>query len=190
MTEESYHAWVNRDLAPHLHREAYLHVLRESGLAEQHAEALYDRVVDTGVLDAVSGHRRGPQRVAPAGIKTAVVSNIAFDLRPALALGAADYVDEYVLSFEIGAVKPDPAIFETALARLGVEAAHAVMVGDSEEADGGAPRWVAGSGWSTRCRRPATGRAENRANRIRRHVAVSRGPERIRLRGGSSQRTR
>ena len=30
MTPEARHAWVNRDLAPHLHREAYLHVLRES----------------------------------------------------------------------------------------------------------------------------------------------------------------
>jgi FMN phosphatase YigB (HAD superfamily) len=73
------------------------------------------------------------------GIKTAVVSNIAFDVRPAFdAIGASDDVDEFVLSFEVGAIKPDAAIFETALARLGVEAAHAVMVGDSDEADGGA----------------------------------------------------
>ena len=43
-----------------------------------------------------------------------------------------------MLSFEVGAVKPDPAIFETALTRLGVAARQAVMVGDSEEADGGA----------------------------------------------------
>jgi FMN phosphatase YigB (HAD superfamily) len=43
-----------------------------------------------------------------------------------------------VLSFEVGVVKPDAAIFETALSRLGVDAAHAVMVGDSDEADGGA----------------------------------------------------
>ena len=43
-----------------------------------------------------------------------------------------------MLSFEVGAVKPDAAIFEAALTRLGVDAAHAVMVGDSEEADGGA----------------------------------------------------
>jgi FMN phosphatase YigB (HAD superfamily) len=38
----------------------------------------------------------------------------------------------------VGAIKPDAAIFETALGRLGVEAAHAIMVGDSDEADGGA----------------------------------------------------
>jgi HAD superfamily hydrolase (TIGR01509 family) len=139
MTPEAYHAWVNRDLAPHLHREAYLHVLRESGLADHHAETLYERVIDPSswtpypdTADVLKGlHRQG--------INTAVVSNIAFDVRPAfLALGVAGYVDEFVLSFEVGAVKPDAAIFETALARLGVDAAHAVMVGDSDEADGGA----------------------------------------------------
>ena len=43
-----------------------------------------------------------------------------------------------MLSFEVGAVKPDPRIFEIALERLGVDANEAVMVGDSEEADGGA----------------------------------------------------
>ena len=73
------------------------------------------------------------------GIKTAVVSNIAFDLRPAFeAIGAAGFVDEFVLSFEVGAVKPDPASSRPRWTRLGVDAAHAVMVGDSDEADGGA----------------------------------------------------
>jgi HAD superfamily hydrolase (TIGR01509 family) len=139
MTPQAYHAWVNRDLAPHLHREAYLHVLRESGLADHHAESLYQRVIDPSswtpypdTADVLKGlHRQG--------IKTAVVSNISFDLRPAFgALGVADEVDEFVLSFEVGAIKPDAAIFETTLSRLGVAAQHAVMVGDSEEADGGA----------------------------------------------------
>jgi HAD superfamily hydrolase (TIGR01509 family) len=139
MTDEQYHAWVNRDLAPHLHREAYLHVLRESGLAEHHAEALYDRVIDTSSWTPYPDTAEVLKGLHRQGIKTAVVSNIAFDVRPAfLALGTADYVDEFVLSFEVGAIKPDAAIFETALARLGVEAAHAVMVGDSDEADGGA----------------------------------------------------
>jgi HAD superfamily hydrolase (TIGR01509 family) len=139
MDEQTYQAWVNRDLAPHLHREAYLHVLRESGLADHHAEALYDRVVspsswtpypDTATV--LTGLRR-------QGIATAVVSNIAFDVRPAFdAIDVAEYVSEFVLSFEVGAVKPKPEIFEAALARLGVDAADALMIGDSEEADGGA----------------------------------------------------
>lgn len=139
MTPEADHAWVNRDLAPHLHREAYLHVLRESGLADHHAEQLYRRVVDPSswtpypdTADVLADLRR--QRV-----KTAVVSNIAFDVRPAFAaIGADRDVDEFVLSFEVGATKPAPEIFTTALTRLGVDAADAVMVGDSDEADGGA----------------------------------------------------
>ncbi|MBX7435518.1 HAD-IA family hydrolase [Mycobacterium sp. Y57] len=139
MTPEALAAWVNRDLAPHLHREAYLHVLRESGLAHHHAESLYAHVIDPScwtpypdTATVLTGLRR-------RGIKTAVVSNIAFDLRPAFdRIGVAGDVDEFVLSFEAGAVKPDPAIFRAALDRLGVDAAHALMVGDSDEADGGA----------------------------------------------------
>lgn len=137
MTEEASHAWLNRDLTPHLHREAYLHVLRESGLADHHAEALYRRVVDpaswTPYPDTVEvlGSLQG------LGLGTAVVSNIAFDVRPAFTAAGA-HADEFVLSFEVGAVKPDPRIFEAALGKLGVAAEAAVMVGDSEENDGAA----------------------------------------------------
>ncbi|WP_099023884.1 HAD family hydrolase [Mycolicibacterium palauense] len=139
MSPEQYHAWVSRDLAPHLHREAYLHVLRESGVADHHAESLYQRVISPSCWTPYPDTAVVLRRLAEAGIKTAVVSNIAFDLRPAFgAIGARDDVDEFVLSFEVGAVKPNPAIFTTALQRLGVPAEQAVMVGDSEEADGGA----------------------------------------------------
>lgn len=139
MTDEQYRAWANRDLAPHLHREAYLHVLRESGLADHHAQALYDRVIDPASWTAYPDTARVFKNLRAQGIRTAVVSNIAFDVRPAFtAIGAAEHVDEFVLSFEVGAIKPDPAIFTTALDRLGVAAQDALMVGDSEEADGGA----------------------------------------------------
>jgi HAD superfamily hydrolase (TIGR01509 family) len=139
MDEQAHRAWVNRDLEPHLHREAYLHVLRESGLADEHATALYDRVIDPASWTPYPDTARVLSSLRGQGVKTAVVSNIAFDIRPALAaLGAAGDVDEVVLSYEVGAVKPDAEIFRTALSRLGVDAADAVMVGDSEEADGGA----------------------------------------------------
>jgi HAD superfamily hydrolase (TIGR01509 family) len=139
MDDEQYRNWRNRDLEPHLHREAYLHVLRKSGVAHQQATQLYELLIDpaswtpypdtAAVLTGL--HRRG--------VKVAVVSNIAFDLRPAFAtLGVFADVDEYVLSFEVGAVKPNPEIFQTALTRLGVDASDTLMVGDSEEADGGA----------------------------------------------------
>ncbi|MGA5541462.1 HAD family hydrolase [Mycobacterium sp. NPDC051198] len=139
MTDEQYRAWANRDLAPHLHREAYLHVLRESGLADHHAESLYNRVIDPANWTAYPDTARVFKNLKAQGLRTAVVSNIAFDVRPAFtAIGAAGHVDEFVLSFEVGAVKPDPAIFTTTLQRLGVPAQDALMVGDSEEADGGA----------------------------------------------------
>ncbi|CAN5701157.1 HAD-IA family hydrolase [soil metagenome] len=134
-----YHAWVNRDLAPHLHREAYLHVLRESGVADHHAESLYQRVITPASWTPYPDTLATLRGLSEQGVRTAVVSNIAFDIRPAFtAIGADGYVDEFVLSYEVGAVKPDPRIFTTALDGLGVAAADAVMVGDSEEADGGA----------------------------------------------------
>jgi HAD superfamily hydrolase (TIGR01509 family) len=139
MDPQTYQTWVNRDLAPHLHREAYLHVLRESGLADHHAESLYDRVIDPLSWTPYPDTARVLSGVHGSGLKTAVVSNIAFDVRPAFhALGVADDITEFVLSFEVGAVKPQPEIFHTALARIGVDAADALMVGDSEEADGAA----------------------------------------------------
>lgn len=137
MSQEQQHNWANRDLEPHLHREAYLHVLRESGLTGADAAALYPKLVDPASWTPYPDTPTVLNGLRAAGIKTAVVSNIAFDLRPALA-AAGTAADEYVLSFEVGAVKPDPAIFEAALTRLGVPAADALMVGDSEEADGGA----------------------------------------------------
>lgn len=71
------------------------------------------------------------------GLRTAIVSNIAFDIRPAFRTAGAE-ADEFVLSFEVGVVKPDPQIFQIALQRLGVSADEAVMVGDSQENDGAA----------------------------------------------------
>jgi FMN phosphatase YigB (HAD superfamily) len=67
------------------------------------------------------------------------VSNIAFDLRPAFArLGIDDLVSVFALSFEVGAVKPEPEIFRYAVERLGVDPARTLMIGDSEKADGAA----------------------------------------------------
>lgn len=139
MDDEQYHNWRNRDLEPHLHREAYLHVLRESGVAHRHAEKLYELLIDPANWTAYPDTATVLTGLRQQGIRIAVVSNIAFDLRPAFArLGVLADVDEYVLSFEIGAVKPNPEIFQTALTRLGVDARDTVMIGDSEEADGGA----------------------------------------------------
>ena len=92
--------------------------------------------------------------LAAQGIPVAVVSNIAFDIRPAFAANGWDrLVAAHTLSFEVGAVKPDLRIFPAAVAQLGVRPESALMVGDSAEADGGAVAAGRGSRWSIRCRR-------------------------------------
>lgn len=139
MNDEQYRNWMNRDLEPHLHREAYLHVLRESGVADHQAETLYELLIDPASWTAYPDTATVLAGLHRKGIRIAVVSNIAFDVRPAFArIGVLDVVDEFVLSFEVGAVKPNSEIFQTALTALGVPAQDALMVGDSEEADGGA----------------------------------------------------
>ncbi len=47
-------------------------------------------------------------------------------------------MDVYSLSFELGAQKPDPAVFTRTLDALGVRAEDALMVGDRSRPDGGA----------------------------------------------------
>ncbi|HEV2316624.1 MAG TPA: HAD family hydrolase [Thermoplasmata archaeon] len=49
--------------------------------------------------------------------------------------GLASWIEVLVVSEEVGASKPDPAIFAAALERSGVDADHSVMVGDSLELD-------------------------------------------------------
>ncbi|GAA1481697.1 HAD-IA family hydrolase [Gordonia sinesedis] len=133
-------AWEQRDLDPALHRRAYLGMLRESGLtAPGHAESLYERVLDPASWRAFADTAEILRGLRAADVPVAVVSNIAFDLRKVLALHDLDgLVDSYALSYEVGAIKPDPRIFQAALDDLDVPAADALMVGDSEEADGGA----------------------------------------------------
>ena len=50
-------------------------------------------------------------------------------------LGLLEHVDGVVTSADVGAAKPDAAMFERALALAGVEPAEAVHVGDSVEND-------------------------------------------------------
>jgi HAD superfamily hydrolase (TIGR01493 family) len=134
------HAWRHRDLDPVLHRQAYLHVLAQSGVTDpQQAESVYGRVIDADSWTPYTDTEAALSTLAGRSIRVGVLSNIAFDIRPAFtARGLDRYVDEFVLSFEVGHVKPQPEIFRHAVAALGVEPERTLMVGDSAEADGAA----------------------------------------------------
>jgi FMN phosphatase YigB (HAD superfamily) len=85
----------------------------------------------------VPGARDACRKLSAAGLRLAVVSNWDIGLHAHLeALGLTAVVDVVVTSAEAGAPKPAPAVFQLALARLGVDdPALAVHVGDAP-ADG------------------------------------------------------
>ncbi len=128
-----------RDLTAEDHRRAYVGLLSSVPLPNPDlATALYERLFDP------EGWVPYPD-VAPVlgalrerGVRTAVVSNIGWDLRPTFAAyGLLDLFDAYLFSHEVGVMKPELAIFELACAKLDVPPARALMVGD-HAADGGA----------------------------------------------------
>jgi len=131
--------WAERDLYPSAHRAAY------TGLAETVAtgidglaEALYERTIGFEGWICYQDTTPVLARLREAGVRVAVVSNIGFDIRPlAVELGFAALVDAFVLSYEVGRCKPDPAIFTAACAALRVDPERALMIGDTA-ADAGA----------------------------------------------------
>jgi putative hydrolase of the HAD superfamily len=65
------------------------------------------------------------------GARTAIVSNCSHPTRAEVrALGLEDEFDAIVLSFEVKAMKPEPAIYAAALEAVGAAAADAVFVDD------------------------------------------------------------
>ncbi len=137
---EYQHAWENRDLDPALHRKVYLEVLRASGVTRSsEAEALYGRLVDPDCWTPYPDTPEVMRRLKGAGVKIGVISNIAFDIRPAFERAEVfGLVDEYLMSYVEGVIKPDPKLFLRACERLDVRPEDAIMIGDSEEADGAA----------------------------------------------------
>lgn len=157
-----------------LHRAAYLSWFAEAGIDDELAEELYAVESDVS-LNAFAGDV-GPllRTLHAAGVQIGVVSDIHVDLRPAFSAHAnpdgttwADLVDVWVLSYELGAAKPDAAVFVAALDRLGLPAADVLMVGDRGAWDGAA----AGLGITTLLVPPLRAPDELRLHRVL-HLAL------------------
>ncbi len=132
--------WQERDRSAEQHRAAYTGLARQVPLPREALyDALYDRHMTTDAWDPYpdTAHVLGALR--ERGVPVAVVSNIGWDLRPVFRSHGLDaYVRDYVLSFEHAAQKPEPRIFRTACAALGLAPDEVLMVGDDPRADGGA----------------------------------------------------
>lgn len=121
------------------HRATYFAVFSDAGLDADLSDALYAVESDPTHNQFADDVGQTLQWVTTHGCKVAILSDIHFDLRPVFAAGGLDrFVDSYVLSFEHGAQKPDPAIFRAALAELGSRPAQTLMVGDRPSHDGAA----------------------------------------------------
>lgn len=125
------------DLDPSLHRSTFIQTLSCCGeTSTEVAGALYDVMPQQWVLN--EGALSFIHRATRAGVRLAVLSNIAIDIRPALeGWGIASSFHAVILSYEVGCVKPDARIFKLAVDALEVPATDCLMIGDSEHDDTG-----------------------------------------------------
>lgn len=77
------------------------------------------------------------QRCNLQGLPVCVVSDMTahVQIEKLTKLAVLDYVDHLVTSEEVGAEKPNPIMFTTALSKIGISADKAVMIGDDQRKD-------------------------------------------------------
>ncbi|WP_309117601.1 HAD-IA family hydrolase [Saccharothrix sp.] len=118
-----------------LHRETYYSAFTDATLDPDLADALYEVEADATFNPFATDAAPTLKTLHDNGIRIGILSDIHFDLRPAF---DGLPVDSFVLSFEHGVAKPDPAIFRIALAELGTSPEETLMVGDRATHDGAA----------------------------------------------------
>ncbi|HEY8785489.1 MAG TPA: HAD-IA family hydrolase [Candidatus Limnocylindria bacterium] len=130
-----------RDLSMEAHRRVWMDLFsRLDREVPGLSRALYEQVMDPHSWVPYADTHATLEAVRRRGLKVGVVSNVPADLRPVFAKhGLERLVDSYTHSFEVGAEKPDPAIFLAAAKSLGVKPNETLMVGD-HAVDRGAER--------------------------------------------------
>ncbi|MEW9520416.1 HAD family hydrolase [Streptomyces tubercidicus] len=132
--------WKIRDRDARHHRAVYTGLARQVPLPQPELyDALYDRHMTAAAWQPYPDTAEVLAELHRRGIRTGLVSNIGWDLRPVLrAHGLDRYLDTCVLSYEHGIQKPDPQLFAMACQELGLDPSAVLMVGDDRTADGGA----------------------------------------------------
>ena len=131
--------YERRDLSSEAHRAAYLGLL--SGVDQPHSglpAAIYARILEPGGWVPYADARPVVDELERRGMRVGLISNVGFDIRPILrAHGFELLARSPTLSYELGAIKPSPRIFQAALSALGTDGAATLMVGDHPEMDRG-----------------------------------------------------
>jgi HAD superfamily hydrolase (TIGR01549 family) len=127
----------SRDLSFADHSRVFHELIAEGpGVDRALANALYDVMLDSwhAYDDTVPTLRV----LREAGVGVCLLSNAGVPIRTVLDRdGILPWVDAVVLSYEVGAVKPDHRIFQAALDALALPADRVLMVGDNANDDGG-----------------------------------------------------
>src|SRR5207247_1510611 len=110
-----------RDLSPEAHRRVWTALFtRADRVVPDLSRELYERVMDPHSWVPYTDTGPTLRAVRDRGLRVGVVSNVPADLRPVFAKhGLEGLVDSFTHSFEVGAEKPDPAIFLAAAKSLG-----------------------------------------------------------------------
>jgi putative hydrolase of the HAD superfamily len=128
-----------RSIGVHPDEEADMTVILEAAGIEP-TPRLVRELVDAEREFFVGGIRLFPdslptvRQLRAAGIRTALVSNCSHNTRPTIhRLGLEEEFDAVILSFEVGARKPQPDIYLAALEALQVRPSEAIFVDDQAE---------------------------------------------------------
>lgn len=130
-------AHIARDLDPRVWGRAILAVLEQiPGVDPALASVLHETRVET--IEPYADTAATLSALRDGGVRIGVVSNVGWDIRTCFARHGLDgHVDAFVLSYEVGLVKPDPRIWVAALEALDAAPGQTLMVGDHPAADGG-----------------------------------------------------
>ena len=124
-----------RERLPFLTRNAGIAVFAEElGLSDR--LPLIRRELDAEIAGIEPFPETAPvlSRLRAAGMRLAVCSNVAAEYGTAVRRLLPD-LDAHVLSFEVGAAKPDPAIYRAVCEALGRRPGDILFVGDSKRCD-------------------------------------------------------
>ncbi|MFD9738666.1 HAD family hydrolase [Umezawaea sp. NPDC059074] len=128
------------DVSRERHRAVWTALISEAGpYSSAVVDAIYAALTDPAAWTPYPDTARVVTTLHERGLRVGVVSNIGWDIRPALAdAGVLDVLDTVVLSCEQGVEKPDPALFTLACDKLGLEPSSVLFVGDDPVKDGAA----------------------------------------------------
>jgi putative hydrolase of the HAD superfamily len=141
LLNERFHLAWNKSSEFAYTRSAWKDIVAQtfSGLAPSTVpffDELYERFSAPDAWRIFDDARPSLERLKSLGVRCAVVSNWDERLRALLQrLNLDHYFDVLVISCEVGAMKPDPRIFEAAAARFGIAPASILHVGDSRTRD-------------------------------------------------------